>query len=169
MPVLRNIKHERFARSYTKHGIGRQAYSEAGYRSRMPATPRQSAPVDACAARLLKHARVIDRIRELRAAMGKRADVTEESLLDELEEARISAAENNQSGAMVAATMGKAKLTGLVVDRKEVGQPGDFERMNETELRAFIAANLAGQSNPLQSQQEDNQSVLTHQGSDTKQ
>jgi len=101
--------------------------------------------------------------------MGKRADVTEESLLDELEEARISAAENKQSGAMVAATMGKAKLTGLVVDRKEVGQPGDFERMNEQELRAFIAANLAGQSNPLQSQQEALQPALTHQGSDTKQ
>jgi len=46
---------------------------------------------------------------------------------------------------------------------------GDFERMNEQELRAFIAANLAGQPNPLQSQQEALQQAPTHQGSDTKQ
>ena len=167
MPVLRNVRHERFARSYTKLGVGRHAYVEAGYKAAV--VPQDNAPADVCASKLLRHPKVIERIQELRRAMGKRADVTEESLLDELEEARISAAENKQSGAMVAATMGKAKLTGLVVDRKEVGQPGDFERMNETELRAFIAANLAGQSNPLQSQQEALQQTPTHQGSDTKQ
>lgn len=69
---------------------------------------------------------------------AKRQDVTEDSLISELEEARGIAAVNGQSGAMVAATMGKARITGHIIERKETGAPGDFERMSEDELRAFI-------------------------------
>lgn len=46
--------------------------------------------------------------------------VTVDSILEELEEARVVAKENSQSSAMVAASMGKAKLAGLDIDRLEV-------------------------------------------------
>lgn len=39
---------------------------------------------------------------------------------------------------------GKAKITGQIVDRAEVGQPGEFEQMTEDQLRQYIARNLAG-------------------------
>jgi len=38
----------------------------------------------------------------------------------------------------VAATMGKAKLCGMLVERKETGKPGDFDDMSIEELRAFL-------------------------------
>lgn len=72
---------------------------------------------------------------------AKRHDVTEDSLLAELEEARQSALGNAQSGAAVQATMGKARITGHIIDRKEVGKPGDFDSMSEDELRAWLKAN----------------------------
>jgi hypothetical protein len=52
--------------------------------------------------------------------------------LIELEEARICAMSvfPPQSGAAVAATMAKAKLLGLIIDRQEVGSPQDYEFEN---------------------------------------
>jgi hypothetical protein len=38
--------------------------------------------------------------------------------------------------------MGKAKVCGLLVERKETGKPGDFDNMTVEELRAFIQADL---------------------------
>jgi hypothetical protein len=63
--------------------------------------------------------------------------------LAELEEARVMAKKNGQPAAAVSASMGKAKLVGLVVDRKEVGAPGEFadiENMTADELREHFAA-----------------------------
>ena len=71
---------------------------------------------------------------------AKRNEVTEDSLIEELEQARIAAIEAQQASAAVAATMGKAKVCGLLVERKETGKPGDFDNMTEEELRAFIQA-----------------------------
>src|SRR6516165_6661781 len=50
----------------------------------------------------------------------------------------LAALENQQASAAVAATMGKAKLCGMLVERKETGKPGDFDNMSIEELRAFL-------------------------------
>jgi len=60
-----------------------------------------------------------------------------------LEEARKQAVEINQPSAAVSAIVAKGKLAGLVVDRKEVGKPGEFEGMNVDELREHIAREAA--------------------------
>lgn len=73
--------------------------------------------------------------------VAKRADVTEDSLIEELEQARLIAASEKQTGSMVAATMGKAKLAGLLIDRKEIGDAGEFAAMNEQQLRDYIQGN----------------------------
>jgi len=36
------------------------------------------------------------------------------------------------------------KELGMFIDRKETGGPGDFARMNDDELREFIASSIAG-------------------------
>lgn len=67
------------------------------------------------ASKLLDNAKVALRVKELQGEIKQRHNVTVDSLLAELEEARQKAlsAETPQSSAAVAATMGKAKLVGL--------------------------------------------------------
>ena len=57
----------------------------------------------------------------MKSGHAKRHELTIDDLVAELEEARTAAlgAENPQSSAAVSATMGKAKLLGLVVDKQE--------------------------------------------------
>lgn len=66
------------------------------------------------------------KIEELRKEARERTMITVESLIVELEEARQAAlgATNPQSGAAVAATMGKAKLCGL--DKQIIEHIGDI-------------------------------------------
>ena len=59
------------------------------------------------------------RVRELQAAQAEASQITAERLLAELEEARSLALSLGQAGAAVAASMGRAKLCGLLVDRRE--------------------------------------------------
>ena len=113
-----------------------EAYVLAGYKAN-----------DGNCIRLKGNERVLSRVKELvertAANAAARAEVTAESLLNELEEARKLAAEINQPSAAVAATLGKAKVAGLIVERKEVGRPGDFEGMKPDELRDYIAREAA--------------------------
>jgi phage terminase small subunit len=51
-----------------------------------------------------------------------------DTLLSELKEERQLALKRGQTSAAVAATMGKAKLLGLIIDRREVGEVGFKER-----------------------------------------
>ena len=63
--------------------------------------------------------------------------------LDELEEARVGAVQDRQWSAATAASMGKARITGKDIVRKEVGAPGEFESMRADELAAALAKLLA--------------------------
>lgn len=51
--------------------------------------------------------------------LAERNEITQDSLIKELEEARARAMENNQFSASVAATMGKAKIANLLTDKVE--------------------------------------------------
>jgi hypothetical protein len=64
----------------------------------------------------------------------------------ELEEARITAlqAYPPQASAAVAATMGKAKLAGLIVERSEIGLPGEFAKARSTEQVLQIVEERGG-------------------------
>lgn len=146
MPALRNPRHEKFVREYLRLGVARRAYVAAGYKAQI--APRRLMPsaADVCASRLLRRDKTQARLRELTAMAAKRHEVTEDTLIEELEQARTMALANAQSGAAVQATMGKARITGHIIDRKEVGEPGQFERMSEQELRTWIAENVSAQA-----------------------
>jgi hypothetical protein len=60
--------------------------------------------------------------------------VTVETLLAELEAARAKATDLNQLSAAVRATDVKAKISGLLIERVEVGPPGAFDAMTDEEL-----------------------------------
>jgi hypothetical protein len=110
-------------------------------------SPDYSITSSAKASRLSTNVKVAARLRELQEVTAAKAEVTRESILAELEEARLMAKDNGQPAAAVSASMGKAKLVGLVVDRKEVGAPGEFadiENMTADELRAQFAELVRG-------------------------
>jgi phage terminase small subunit len=126
MPALKNIRHEQFARNLveiTKSGGTRAAaYTASGYRAKNGAA-------EANASRLLSDAKagVAQRVEELMLNGAKRAEVTVASLLAELEEARAGAQDDKQFAAATSAAMAKAKLSGMLVDKVEIGGPGEFD------------------------------------------
>lgn len=69
--------------------------------------------VQAMASRLWRSPVMQEYADELRAELRERFMVTAESLIAELEEARIIAREERVPSSMVSATMGKAKIAGL--------------------------------------------------------
>lgn len=84
------------------------AYSQCWDASKMS---RNALSVEAN--RRLNHAGISARINELKAIAVKETCVTVESLLAEFEEARELAIAMQNPAAMVSASMGKAKITGL--------------------------------------------------------
>ena len=91
---------------------------------------------------------VADAIAQRQQRIAKRAEVTVESLAIELEEARGIALKERQSSAAVSATMGKAKLFGLGVEKRHLTgtvqvvtiTAKHLDGLNDDELAALEAA-----------------------------
>jgi phage terminase small subunit len=109
MAQLENARQEAFAQNVVKGMPIVEAYEQAGYLRN-----------EGNAVRLKGNERVMARIRELQDEVKERTLVTVEALTSELEEARQLALDAANPSAAVSATMGKAKLNGLLVDRSEV-------------------------------------------------
>ena len=103
-------KQEAFCLAYLETGNASEAYRRAYNTKRMkPAT------VNRTAKELLDNPKITARLSELREPIIERHNITIDSLIAELEEARQAAltADTVQSSAAVAATMSKAKLLGM--------------------------------------------------------
>lgn len=83
------------------------------------------------------------RVNELRTNIAQKKQITVESLLDELEEARQAAlaAETPQASAAVAATMGKAKLCGM--DKQIIDHQSSDKSMSPSQIDKSMVAALA--------------------------
>jgi phage terminase small subunit len=103
-------KQEAFCIAYFETGNGAEAYRRA-YDVENTSPP----VINNKASALLARDDIRVRVEELRAPTIKKAQITVEDLLRELEEARTVAmtCETPQSSAAIAATMGKAKLLGF--------------------------------------------------------
>lgn len=126
MPILSNARHESFAQALAKGKTADEAYAQAGYR-----------PHRSNASRMSANDNVRARVAEIQSKAAKRAEVTIESLADELDEARALALGEKQASAAIAATMGKAKLYGKLVDKhRHSGHIGtyDLTKLSEDEL-----------------------------------
>jgi phage terminase small subunit len=110
-------KQEAFALAYVETGNASEAYRRAYNAVRM-----KPAVINVKASELLANGNVAVRVAELQAAHVERHEITVDDILRELEEARTMAAtlERPQVSAMVAASMGKAKILGFEVNRTEV-------------------------------------------------
>jgi hypothetical protein len=113
MAALSNPKHERFAQLLAKGENATAAYKAAGY----SATGNSA---EAAASRLLSDVKVQARISELQERAAIKVEKTAADVVRMLEEDRKLAREIQQPGAAVSASMGIAKILGLVVDRSEL-------------------------------------------------
>src|SRR6516165_7083915 len=122
MPALKNPRHEAFARAifiglfqpdlHPTHG---HAYNAAGYRAIGVGEAGGSAEVNAC--RLLKKAKILDRVHELQAEAAERTQESAEKCVRELNQLRRDAHADKAYAAAVSAVMGKAKILNLRVDQ----------------------------------------------------
>ena len=122
MPVLKNLKHERFIhvllegskRGWNAAEAYRRVYGAEGH------------VAESAASRLLKNVEVQARIAELAAPQERKARVTVQSLLAELETTIADARAAKQHSVVVQSLTLAAKLVGALTDRIEIGSPSDF-------------------------------------------
>jgi hypothetical protein len=116
MPPLNNARHEAFARGLFEGHSADEAYVKAGYSENR-----------GNASRLKANENIRARVAELQAQAAVDSKVTIESICRELDEANVVAKAKGQAAAMVSAATLRAKLSGLLVEKVEVGNVGDFD------------------------------------------
>lgn len=123
MPVLENPKHERFCHLViegARKGLSQGAiYELAGYKAR-------GHSAEQLGSQLLKNVEIQQRIAELSAPAVRKTQITAESLLNTLEANILAATEKGQHGAVNGSVALMAQLRGLLIDRVEVGEAGEF-------------------------------------------
>ena len=102
-----------FVRWYFELGNASEAYKQAYNSTGKPNTLHRKAN------ELLKHPIIKKEVQTMQAQARERNQVTIDNVVDELEEARQIAKQSGNAAAMVSATLGKAKVLGLVVDKQE--------------------------------------------------
>jgi hypothetical protein len=105
---LPNVKQEKFVQALFEGHSATESYTLAGYR-----------PHQGNSSRLRWFDMVQTRLTELQSEAAKASEVTVQSLLNELEEARTKATNLDQLSAAVRATEVKARVSGLMVSRVE--------------------------------------------------
>ena len=102
-----------FVRLYFELGNASEAYKRAYNSHAKPNTLHRKAND------LLKHPVIKAEVQTMQAQARERNQVTIDNVVNELEEARQIAKQSGNASAMVSATLGKAKVLGLVVDKQE--------------------------------------------------
>ena len=113
-------KQEKFCQLYIELGNASEAYRQS-----YDADNMNENTVNREAKGLLDNPKIAARLDQIRKEHSKRHNVTVDTLLIELEEARLAAFEGEraQVAAAVAATMGKAKILGF--DKQVIEHTGD--------------------------------------------
>ncbi|ALC12491.1 hypothetical protein [Sphingopyxis sp. 113P3] len=133
---LKNARHEKFAQERAKGNSVDRSYVAAGFRANR-----------GNAARLNANESVQARIAELQSRAAEKTVVTVADIAKQLDEDREFARKNKQSSAAVSATLGKAKVLGLLPDRHEHtgrnGAPIEYRNLSDEEIEARIRAHEA--------------------------
>lgn len=108
MPILEDPQHEKFAQLRAEGVTIDQAYVDAGFRKNR-----------SNASRLNSKEHIKERIKELQGMQVEEHLDTVDSIATMLREDRLAARDKGQFSAAVSATMGLAKLRGLLIDKKE--------------------------------------------------
>lgn len=108
-------KQEAFCLRYMESGDASEAY-----RAAYDAENMKPITINRKAKELLDNGKIAARLRALREMHVQRHIVTVDSITSELEEARRLALETEQPSAAVSASLGKAKVNGLITDKTQL-------------------------------------------------
>lgn len=131
MPPLSNPRQEKFVQLAVAGAPLIEAYENAGYERNY-----------GNASRLKGNEKVDQRIREIQRYGADISQITVASLVDRADELRELAIEHKQISAGVAAVKEIGILTGLRIDRREIGDPGEFARLSDDELLKVIEGSV---------------------------
>ncbi len=134
-------RQEAFARAYVETGNASEAYRRAGYSQ---AQSDEAIHQNAC--KLL--AKVLPRVEQLQQKVIERHDVTIDTIAGMLKEDRELARGSKQAGPAVTATMGLAKLYGLITDKRELTVKTGAEDLDDSELADLARSGRRGTSAP---------------------
>lgn len=129
-------KQEQFARLYVETGNASEAYRQIYNTDNMkPETVTNEAY------KLLQNPDISAMVDGLKEEARQRHAVTVGDLLHELEQARAAAlaAPTPQSSAAVSATMGKAKMLGLLVDKAEIKAETEISQVKQEERKCPLS------------------------------
>lgn len=123
-------KQQAFIQHYVYHDLtNTESAHRAGY-----AGPARAASI------LLndpRYAHVQTKIRELQEAQQKKFEITFDKVARDLQMIRDAAVEDGSYGAAVTAELGRAKLAGLMVDKKEI-KHGRIDQMDRSEVESRL-------------------------------
>lgn len=125
---LKNERHERFAHEIAKGVLQKDAYAIAGFSGGEQHASRLAARPDVRA-----------RVDEILSRAAKRAEITVADIAKQLDEDRTFAKTVKQAGAMVSATLGKAKVLGLIVDRQGGPDGGPQQHIVKIDMSGLTA------------------------------
>ncbi len=123
MPMLKNSRHELFAQALAAGKPADEAYQEAGFSANR-----------GNASRLRTNENVVARIAELQGRVAEGLVITKQWILERLVENMNRAMQTDQGAVANRALELLGKEHGMFIDRKEVGAPGEFERLADDEL-----------------------------------
>lgn len=145
MPPLGNPRHERFAQEIAKGKSAADAYAAAGYRSDAKSS-------ETAGPRLFRNVQVQGRVAELQSRAATRAVVTAADIARQLDEDREFAREVKQAGAAVSASLGKAKVLGLITEKLEHmgkgGGPIEYSDVRDRLTHLIDREATAGEAEP---------------------
>jgi phage terminase small subunit len=144
--IILTPKQHKFCLKYVEGGNASLAYREV-----YNCSGSKPSTVSRKAKELLDNGKITATINELSNMHQQRHQVTIDSLSNQLDEDRIFARQRGHSAAAVSATMGKARLFGLLRDRSEITNTHSLSRDGDNapleEKGRLIAAALARCSN----------------------
>ena len=132
MSVIKNARHEAFCQHIASGTMNiSTAYVKAGFDANRSNASRlrQSIAIDRRIREIMTR-----RDRKITEKTSHEVETTRELILAELEEARQIAKKARNGSAMAMASLGKAKVLGLIIDRREIGEVGSFDNMTDEEL-----------------------------------
>jgi hypothetical protein len=150
MPPLRMARQELFAQGIAAEGKSiKQAYADAGYKYNETNAQRlASDPVVKARIAEIQGKRELIVTKTTQEALVAQK-VTIESLIEELNEAYVGARDAKRFDAMVKATLGKARICGLLIDRAEIKPVSDFSGMTSVEFGECMIGTLIGAAGRL--------------------
>lgn len=134
MPVLRNTRYEIFAQDVAAGKSPKQAYLDLGGKSKNPSISGNG---------LLKRPEIRARVDEILTRAANRAELSRKDILDRIfQDWELARKLGQVPAALKAAELMGKELHKMFVERKEIGQAGDFDAKTEDELKEIIREGL---------------------------